>query len=71
VTTRSLVVDPATLHPNPVHRALVLIKRLRNEGIPAYGAIALENVEYGALTIKAPDLVTGEVEYRWTDEPPQ
>lgn len=63
----SLVVDPATLHENPVHRALVLIKRLRAVGIPAVGAIALENVEHGELTITAPDLLTGEVRYSWTD----
>lgn len=68
MTTRTLVVDPATLHANPVHRAMALIKRLRDEGIPAVGAIALENVEHGALTITAPDLATGEVLYSWTDQ---
>jgi hypothetical protein len=61
----TLSVDPATLHENPVHRALVLIKRLRAVGIPAVGAIALENVEHGTISISAPDLVTGEVLYSW------
>ncbi len=65
---KTITIDPATLHPNPVHRAMALIKELRDAGIPAVGAIALENVEYGTLSITAPDLVTGEVVYSWTDQ---
>ena len=64
----SVRVDPAALHSNPVHKFLALKKRLRDEGIPVYGSIALEGVESGALTIVSPDLCTGEVEYRWSPE---
>ncbi len=64
----SVRVDPAALHPNPVHKFLALKKRLRDEGIPVYGSIALEGMESGALTIVSPDLCTGEVEYRWVPE---
>ena len=65
---RTLVVDPTTLHANPVHRALTLIRRLRDEGIPAFGAIALEGVTSGVLSITAPDLVSGEVTYSWQSD---
>jgi hypothetical protein len=51
-----------------VHRALRLIRTLREEGIPAFGAIALEGVESGTLSIASPDLATGEVVYSWTRE---
>ena len=67
---KTITIDPATLHANPVHRALVLIARLRDEGIPAFGAIALEGVEYGTLSITAPDLATGEVTYSWAGVEP-
>ena len=63
----TLRVDPEALHANPVHRALQFIRALRNEGIPAFGAIALEGVESGTLSITAPDLATGEVLYAWTE----
>lgn len=62
----TLRVDPDSLHANPVHRALRLIRTLRSEGIPAFGAIALEGVESGTLSISAPDLATGEVLYAWS-----
>lgn len=65
---KSVTLDPQTLHANPVHRALHLIKVLHDEGIPAFGAIALEGVESGTLHITAPDICTGEVTYSWTDE---
>ena len=64
---KTVTLDPQTLHANPVHRALTLMKRLRDEGIPVFGAIALEGVEEGALTITAPDLATGEVTYTWVE----
>jgi hypothetical protein len=67
VSNIAITIDPAALHPNPVHRALAIIRRLRDVGIPAVGVIALENVEHGTLSISAPDLVTGEVRYAWTD----
>jgi hypothetical protein len=51
-----------------VHRALWLIKALRDEGIPAFGAIALEGVESGVLSITAADLATGKVTYSWEDD---
>lgn len=65
---RTVTLDPMALHANPVHRFLQLVKRLRDEGIPATGAIALEGVEYGTLSISAPDLISGEVTYRWVAE---
>ena len=64
---KSVTLDPASLHANPVHRFLALVKRLREAGIPAVGSIALEGVESGTLSITAPDLLTGEVTYSWTD----
>lgn len=64
----SVRLDPNALHVNPVHKFLALKKRLRDEGIPVYGSIAVEGVESGALTIVSPDLCSGEVEYRWDPE---
>ncbi len=65
---KSVTLDPQALHANPVHRFLALVRRLRDEGIPAVGSIALEGVETGTLSITSPDLLTGEVTYSWTDE---
>lgn len=65
---KSVTLDPQALHVNPVHRFLALLKVLRDEGIPAFGAIALEGVESGTLSITAPDMVTGEVTYSWSPE---
>lgn len=64
---KTVVVDFDALHANPVHRALRLIKLLRDEGIPAFGAIALEGVESGVLSITAADLATGKVTYSWAE----
>ena len=64
---KTVRLDPQALHPNPVHRFLALVKRLRDEGIPAYGSISLEGVESGTLSITAPDLATGEVTYSWVE----
>lgn len=66
---KTLTVDPQAVHANPVHRALTLMRLLRSEGIPVFGAIALEGVESGTLHITAPDIVTGEVTYSWTPDP--
>ncbi len=63
-----LTLDPQAVHANPVHRALTLMKLLRAEGIPVFGAIALEGVESGTLSMTSPDLVTGEVTYSWKSE---
>ena len=65
---RTLTLDPQAVHANPVHRALTLMKLLRQEGIPVFGAIALEGVESGTLSMTAPDLATGEVTYSWIEE---
>ena len=65
---KSLTLDPQAVHPNPVHRALTLMKLLRQEGIPVFGAIALEGVESGTLSITAPDIISGEVTYSWIEE---
>lgn len=65
---KTLTLDPMTLHANPVHRFLALVKRLRDEGIPAVGSIALEGVDSGTLSITAPDILTGEVTYFWEPE---
>jgi hypothetical protein len=62
---KTVTLDPQTLHANPVHRFLALVKRLRDEGIPAFGAIAFEGVESGVISITAPDILTGEVTYSW------
>ena len=65
---KTLTVDSTTLHVNPVHRGLRLVKELRDAGIPAFGSISLEGVESGTLSIASPDLVTGEVVYSWRDD---
>ncbi|MEO6364028.1 MAG: hypothetical protein ABIO71_12420 [Caldimonas sp.] len=67
---KTLTLDPMALAINPVHRFLALLRRLRDEGIPAFGSIALEGVTSGTLSITAPDLLTGEVTYSWTDNEP-
>jgi hypothetical protein len=66
---KTVEIDVEQLHANPVHRALRLIKVLRDAGIPAFGAIALEGVESGVLSIAAPDLATGKVVYSWVERP--
>ena len=65
---KTVTLDPQALHANPVHRFLALVRRLRDEGIPAFGSIALEGVESGVISITAPDILTGEVTYSWTPE---
>jgi hypothetical protein len=65
---KTVTLDPQALHANPVHRFLALKKVLRDEGIPAFGAIALEGVESGVISITAPDILTGEVTYSWMPE---
>ena len=65
---KTLTVDPQAVHVNPVHRALTLMRLLRSEGIPVFGAIALAGVESGTLSITSPDVVTGEVTYSWKSD---
>ena len=59
-------VDP-TRFDNPVHLGLRTLRNLRDAGVPVIGVLWPVGVESGLLTIGEPDLVTGVIEYRWTE----
>lgn len=59
--------DPARFD-NPIHSGMHVLGKLREAGIPAIGVLYPVGVEWGALTLSAPDLADGSVTYSWAEE---
>jgi hypothetical protein len=52
---------------NPIHRGMNALALLKQSGVPVIGVVYPEAVEWGSLTVSAPDLVDGTVTWSWSE----
>lgn len=57
--------DPSRFE-SPIHRGMNALALLVQSGVPVVGVLFPESVEWGSLTVSAPDLVEGTVVWTWT-----